>query len=78
MIFPVQFEAVETDHVLQVHQDHHQRVQLVSQPEVRKTDTMKWSRYHSKLKERKGQRGGFLFSLVFVCIKVTLFFLKLF
>lgn len=53
MFFPVQFKTVETDHVLQIHQNHPQRVQLVSQPEVCKANTMKRSCHHSKL----GQKG---------------------
>lgn len=56
MFFPVQFKTVETDHVLQIHQNHDQRVQLVSQPEVCKANTMKWSCHHSKL-WRKTKRG---------------------
>lgn len=56
MFFPVQFKTVETDHVLQIHQDHAQRVQLVSQPEVCEADAMKWSRHHSKLWKKGTER----------------------
>lgn len=52
---PVQLKAVETDHVLQVHQHHHQRVELVSQPEVCKANAVKRSRHHSKLRRKTSQ-----------------------
>lgn len=52
---PVQLEAVETDHVLQVHQHHHQGVQLVSQPEVCEANTVKRSRHHSELWRKTSQ-----------------------
>lgn len=57
MFGPVQFKTVETYHVLQIHQNHHQRVQLVSQPEVCEADTVKRSSHHSKLQRK--MRDGF-------------------
>lgn len=52
MFFPVQFKAVETYHIFQVHKNNHQRVQLVCQPKVCKPNTMKGSSHHSKLEEK--------------------------
>lgn len=46
---PDQLRTVETDHILQIHQHHHQRVQLVSQPEVSKANMVERSSNHPEL-----------------------------
>lgn len=55
MFVPVQFKTVETDHVLQIHQNNHKRVQLISQPEVCEPHAMKWSCHNSELWEEEKQ-----------------------
>ena len=57
MFFPVQFKTVKTDHILQIHQNHHQRVQLISQPKVCEANMMKWSCHHSELWRRQQNEG---------------------
>lgn len=52
MFFPVQFKAVETNHVFKVHENNPQRIQLVCQPKVCKANAMKWCCHHSKLEEK--------------------------
>lgn len=58
VFFPVQFKAVEADHVLQVHQNHHQRVELVSQPEVCEADSVERGRHHTELSRQNGGGAG--------------------
>lgn len=65
MRVPVKFKTIEADHVLQIHQNHYQRVQLVSQPEVCKANTVKRSRHHSKL-QIKTEMGFKLLFIYFV------------
>lgn len=57
MLGPLQLKAVEADHVLQVHQNRRQRVELVCQPEVREADAMERSRDHSELMEEEAERS---------------------
>ncbi|TNN55542.1 hypothetical protein EYF80_034284 [Liparis tanakae] len=54
VFLPVQLKAVEADHVLQIHQSHAQRVQLVRQPEVSKAHVVKGSRHHPELWSGEG------------------------
>lgn len=48
-VVPLQLEDIETDEILKVHQNKHQRVELISQPEVRKLYAVKRSGKHTKL-----------------------------
>lgn len=58
VFLPVQLKAVEADHVFQVHENNHQRVQLVCQPKVCKADPMEGSRHHSELEEKAQTQGA--------------------
>lgn len=51
---PLNLEAVEADHVLQVHEYYDQAVELISQPEICEAHLVEGSSEHSKLLKEKG------------------------
>lgn len=53
-VAPLQLKDVEADQILQVHQNHHQRVELISQPEVGKLHAVKRRSEHAKLQGIRG------------------------
>lgn len=58
-VAPLQLKDVEADQILQVHQDNHQRVELISQPEVRKLHPVERRREHAELEtEEKWAEEG--------------------
>lgn len=48
-VAPLQLKDVEADEILQVHQNHHQGVQLISEPEVCKLHPVERCREDSEL-----------------------------
>lgn len=55
---PLQLKDVEAGEILQVHQNHHQRVQLIGEPEVRKLHPVERRREDAKLEtEPEGRRS---------------------
>lgn len=56
-VAPLELKDVEADQVLQVHQNHHQGVELVSQPEVCKLYAVKRRSEHAKLQRGESQRA---------------------
>lgn len=52
-VAPLQLKDVETNEILQVHQNKYQRVELISQPEVCKLHPVKWCSEHTKLEPDK-------------------------
>lgn len=57
-VAPLQLKDVEADKILKVHQNNHQRVELISQPEVCKLHSVKWRCEHTKLYKRQEKGGG--------------------
>lgn len=52
-VAPLQLKDVETDEILQVHQDKHQGVELIGQPEVGKLHSVERSRENPELEGEK-------------------------
>lgn len=48
-VAPLQLKDVEADEILQVHQNNHQRVELISKPEICKLHPVKWCSEYAKL-----------------------------
>ena len=48
-VAPLQLKDVEADEILQVHQDKHQRVELICEPEVSELHAVKRSCEHPEL-----------------------------
>lgn len=56
-VAPLQLEDVEAGEILQVHQNNHQRVQLIRQPEVCKLHPVERRREDAELEVRRGRRS---------------------
>lgn len=65
-VAPLQLEDVEAGEILQVHQNNHQRVQLICQPEVCKLHPVERRREDAELEVSRGRR-----SEAFVCQKLS-------
>lgn len=52
-VAPLQLKDVEADEILQVHQNNHQRVELISKPEICKFHPVKWCSEYAKLETDK-------------------------
>lgn len=55
-VAPLQLKDVEADEILQVHQHHHQGVQLISEPEVCKLHPVERRREDAELKTNGAER----------------------
>lgn len=55
-VAPLQLKDVETDEILQVHQDNHQGVELIRQPEVCKLHPVERCGEHTELETEKSGR----------------------
>lgn len=53
---PLQLEDVEADEILQVHEDEHQRVELISQPEVCELHPVERRREDTELEREERRR----------------------
>lgn len=52
-VAPLQLKDIEADEILQVHQYNHQRVELISKPEICKLHPVKWCSEYAKLETDK-------------------------
>lgn len=55
VVLPLNLEAVEADHVFQIHEYHDQAVELISQPEICEAYLVEGRSEHSKLSGKKGE-----------------------